>query len=184
MKTYTNDELQKILKQHKMWLNYNSQGKRADLSGADLSAAYLFCANLSGADLFRANLSDADLSGANLSDKDISYVQSFTNIVPNGEIEVYKATAHGIATLIIPKEAKRINYIGSRKCRAEYAKVVSIIVDGKKVKRDNGKKDNEFVYEVEKIAKPDKFDPNPLVECSNGIHFFLTKLEAERWLNQ
>ena len=39
----------------------------ADLSGANLSRAYLSCAYLSGANLSRAYLSGADLSGANLS---------------------------------------------------------------------------------------------------------------------
>ena len=49
----------------------DSPGILPDLSGADLSEAYLcqadlFAANLSGADLSRANLFGADLSGTNL----------------------------------------------------------------------------------------------------------------------
>jgi uncharacterized protein YjbI with pentapeptide repeats len=28
-------------------------------------------------------------------------------------------------------------------------------------------------------VKPDSYDPNPLLECSSGIHFFITKQEAE-----
>ena len=75
-------ELKNILDKHLKWLRGEYGGKRAnlsganlsraDLSGADLSRANLSRANLSGADLpmanlFRADLSGADLSGANLS---------------------------------------------------------------------------------------------------------------------
>ena len=48
-------ELKEILNAHKLWLE-GEGGKRADLSGADLSDA-----NLSRADLRYANLSGADL---------------------------------------------------------------------------------------------------------------------------
>jgi hypothetical protein len=33
-------------------------------------------------------------------------------------------------------------------------------------------------YKVGETVKPDTYDPNPLVECSNGIHFFISKQEA------
>ena len=50
---------------------WNSAGKKIDLSGADLRTADLSAADLSGADLtkadlFKANLSGADLTGADL----------------------------------------------------------------------------------------------------------------------
>ena len=59
-------ELNKILSNHKLWLMDESNGIRADLSGADLEYA-----NLSGADLRDANLSGADLGGANLGCADL-----------------------------------------------------------------------------------------------------------------
>jgi hypothetical protein len=85
-----NDELKKILEQHRQWLNGNG-GCRANLCGAnlrgvdlrgavlsyaDLSYANLFCANLRdadlfGANLFGANLSGTDMRGANLRDADL-----------------------------------------------------------------------------------------------------------------
>ena len=61
-------DLNKKLELHKKWLNYEPDGEKADLSGADLRYADLSGANLSG-----ANLSDADLSGADLSDADLRY---------------------------------------------------------------------------------------------------------------
>ena len=98
MKNITQEELQVILKKHKLWLDNDPEGERADLSRAnlswanlsradlslanlswanlsraDLSWANLSWANLSGADLSRANLSRADLSGADLSGADLSW---------------------------------------------------------------------------------------------------------------
>ena len=55
-----------------MYLADKKGGRRADLSGADLSGAYLFRADLIGANLIRADLSDANLIGADLSWADLS----------------------------------------------------------------------------------------------------------------
>ena len=60
-KKITQEELEQFLRKHKLWLECNPDGERADLSGADLSWA-----DLSWADLSRANLSWANLSGADL----------------------------------------------------------------------------------------------------------------------
>ena len=60
-------ELKNILDKHLKWLRGENGGKRANLSGVDLSRA-----NLSGVDLSGANLSGANLSGANLSGVDLS----------------------------------------------------------------------------------------------------------------
>ena len=67
----TQEELDKVLKLHKKWLDGDSAGRRASLDGAylvgatlrgaDLRGAYLVSANLRGADL-----RDADLRGANI----------------------------------------------------------------------------------------------------------------------
>ena len=59
-------KLKEILEKHKMWLNDEEGGEKADLSGADLRWANLSGADLREADLYRANLSGADLSGADL----------------------------------------------------------------------------------------------------------------------
>ena len=64
--------LEKIISEHKKWLNNNKIGSRADLSGADLSGADLSGSDLSWADLSWANLSGANLSGANLSRSNLS----------------------------------------------------------------------------------------------------------------
>jgi len=174
----------------------------AYLSGADLSSANLRGANLSGADLSDANLSgadlrgtylsgadlsDANLSGANLSSanlrgaKDADYAIALTRILPEGDIIGYKKCVdHKIVKLLIPKEAKRSHAFG-RKCRAEYAEVLEITKGSRKLKTAISKNDHSFTYKVGETVKPDKFDENWQDECSNGIHFFISKIEAERY---
>ena len=87
-----------------------------------------------------------------------------------------KDSKYLIVKLLIPAEAKRSNATG-RKCRAEFADVLEII-GGKKGKSD---KDNEFIYEVGKRMIPSGFDLNRWEECSTGIHFFITREEAEAY---
>ena len=143
----------------------------ANLSGADLSGAKLSGADLSGSDLSVANLSGAKLSGANLSGSDLKKLLSVRTILPEGDIIGWKKLLGGtICKLQIPAKAKRVGGLIGRKCRAEYA----IVLEGEGKGLHNG-----HTYKVGDTVKPDKYDPSPLVECSNGIHFFITKQEAE-----
>ena len=172
----------------------------ANLSGADLSDTDLRYADLRGTNLSRANLSGANLSGADLSDTDLSganlsranllcaknipdYAIAVTQIVPEGDLIVYKKLRDDkIAKLLVPKEAKRSNAT-ERKCRAEYAQVLAIeSVDGKTT-FDAGVSQNDcnFVYKVGEPVRPDSWDEDRWNECSHGIHFFLTRYEAENY---
>ena len=58
-------QIEKILEEHKAWLN-RTGGAKADLYGANLRDADLRGADLRGAYLYGANLRDADLRGADL----------------------------------------------------------------------------------------------------------------------
>lgn len=71
-KVITREELDKILRKHKLWLANEEGGERANLSGANLSETNLSRADLSRADLSGANLSWANLSEANLSEANLS----------------------------------------------------------------------------------------------------------------
>ena len=112
-------------------------------------------------------------------------VQSMTieelSIVSEGTILVYKKLRDGIAILEIPKNAKRVGGICGRKCRAEYAKVIRIEKDGKEIKKSVDLYSGELEYVSGKTVKPNSFNSNPRIECSTGIHFFLTRTEAERF---
>jgi len=171
---------------------------RADLSRANLSDANLSDANLSGAYLSRANLSDAYLSGANLSRADLSgaylsradlsraYLSgvknaewsiAVTRILPEGSIIGWKKLKNGVlAKLLIPAEARRSHAFG-RKCRAEYVDVLEVIGAEVGVSKHDGK----TKYTAGQRVHPDKFDENWQQECAGGIHFFITREEAEAY---
>jgi uncharacterized protein YjbI with pentapeptide repeats len=160
----------------------------ADLSSANLRYADLRYADLRYADLSSANLRYADLRYADLSSADLRYadlikVYSQNTILPEGELIVWKKIQNNcIAKLLIPKEAKRVNAIGSRKCRFEFAKVIDIRDDkGHSKKSEAGYYNKNLIYTIGELVYPDSFDPSPLVECSNGIHAFITREEAKSY---
>ena len=61
------EELNKVIKDHGLWLLGESGSKKADLSNANLTGA-----DLTGADLEDANLTNADLTNANLRCADLT----------------------------------------------------------------------------------------------------------------
>ena len=68
-------ELAKILSEHKKWIDTNlTEGKQANLRGADLQGAGLRGANLRGVGLRGADLRGADLQGAGLRGADLQGV--------------------------------------------------------------------------------------------------------------
>ena len=120
-----------------------------------------------------ANLAGADLAGA----KDAELAIAQTRILPDGDIIGWKKCKDNvIIKLRIPAEAKRSHAFG-RKCRAEYADVLEVI--GAEV--GYAQHDGKTEYRAGQCVVPDKFDDNWQDECSNGIHFFITRLEAENF---
>ena len=157
--------------------------ERADLRSADLRSANLRSANLYGADLRSANLRSADLYGANLygadlkDAKDADLVIAQTRILPAGSLIGWKKCRDDvIVKLRIPEEARRSHAFG-RKCRAEFADVLEIIGAEQAVSSHDG----VTVYRAGERVTPDSFDENWQEECASGIHFFITKEEAENY---
>jgi hypothetical protein len=151
----------------------------ADLRGADLRDADLRGADLRDAYLRGADLRGADLRGADLRDADLKKLTALHTIVPEGELIVWKKLRDNLlARLLIPAKAKRVNAIGYRKCRFEFAQVLVIYDGKKKVKEGISKQHSDFIYRVGEIVIPDSFDPSPFVECSHGISAFISKQEA------
>jgi hypothetical protein len=151
----------------------------ANLSGANLYGANLSDANLSSANLYGANLSGANLYGANLSQlKNAELVLARTSIVPEtGQFIGWKKCQNGvIVRLMVGKNARRSNATG-RKCRAEYVKVLEVIGATVGISQH----DNKTEYRAGKIVRCDKWEENRWTECGGGIHFFLTRIEAENY---
>jgi hypothetical protein len=160
---------------------------RADLSGADLSRADLSGADLSGADLSRADLSGANLSGANLSGANLSRadlcgaknaelaIARMQFIPATGSFEAWKKCKSGVLVrLLIPEDAKR-SHGSERKCRASKAEVLEVI--GAEV--GVSLHDNKTEYRAGETVEAHDWEPNRWNICAPGIHFYISREEAE-----
>ena len=195
MKTYIKQELEEILLSHKKWLIGEAGGVQADLTSADLSSANLTSADLSYADLTSANLSYANLTSADLTSADLSYadlssaknlteivesslVLSQLSIVPfEGPFTAWKKCKNGIMVkLLIPEGARRSNST-TRKCRAEFVQVLDIVGATEAVSIHDG----VTAYRIGENVRCDHWEENRFIECGGGIHFFITKIEAENY---
>jgi len=157
-----------------------------DLQGTDLRGANLQGADLRGADLQGANLQGADLRGVYLQGakgKELSDLKKYFWIIPEeGSFIAWKKCRNAIVKLEIPLKAKRTSNLLNRKCRAEFVKVLQIWdLKGNEIDKAIGMYNPEIIYRVGKITKPDKYNDDFTKDCSNGIHFFLTRGEAEEF---
>lgn len=170
----------------------------ADLTGADLTNAILNnqtdfkYAKLDGAKGLEAYRIVPE-EGSFIGWKKVSLLSGFRkneNMYCGFE---YRTCTDAVLKLEIPKHAKRVNAYGSRKCRSSSARVLSVLdAKGKRPIRLKEKdaliSPNAYtncakplLYAPGKLMRADSFDPDPRVECSNGIHFFMTKQEAINW---
>ena len=183
-------ELQEILSDHKKWLGEDG-GKRAILRGVDLQGTDLQGANLRNADLWGAILRDADLRNALFRNADLRNADLRGTKLPNFQIcpesgsfiAWKKGRNNCIIKLYIPASAKRSSCLKSRKCRAEFVKVLNIFnAKGKSINKCLCWNVNYYtVYKKGQTIYPDKYDPDIRVECTSGIHFFITKKEAKEF---
>lgn len=179
----------------------------ADLRGAsflscDMTGVDLRGANLQGADFRGSTLRGAKFLGCKVDDK--TQFSAF-QIPQEGALIVWKKVCMyargwyedyiGDCLLKLKVTGKRTASVVGRKCRAASALVLGAYdLNGKKITAKKriykSKHDLDFVYEIGKVARSKKdkrvgaeatgkkYDPNPLIECTNGIHFFLTFAEA------
>ena len=169
MKIQIKSILDKVLFEHK---SDNNSIKKTLIEAIEQGA------NLWGANLLGANLQGADLWGADLRRADLP---NFT-ILPQGDLIGYKKLSDNqICKLLIPQKAKRVSSLIGRKCRAEYAKVLQIKNGRKRPKQAVGIYDKNLIYKVGEILKADSFDDDIRIECSHGIHFFITEKEAKEY---
>jgi hypothetical protein len=178
MKKYTANELKVILELHAKWFVGDTNGVSADLNGANLSGANLNGANLSGANLNGANLNRANLNEANL--------PNYMICPEEGSFIAWKALRGFIAKIEVTGE--RTSTLVGRKCRASEVKVLAIYEKGNTLplgytpKTLHSKHDSRFIYKIGETITPDSYNPDIRIECANGIHFFMTRKEAEEWL--
>lgn len=112
--------------------------------------------------------------------------QLFNMLSEYYSIKTVSVSVPVIVVLKIPEDAKRINPYLSNKCRCDKAEVVGIRIidhDDLSVYIDHEVvvsrySDNRLIYEVGEMVYADSFDDNKAIECSHGIHFFMTEKEA------
>ena len=203
MKKITRNELEIILRKHKLWLIDHSDGQRADLRDADLlgadlrwadlrwadlQGADLRMANLWGADLRMANLRMANLLGAKLQRADLRGMDlreaknvNYPIACPEkGSFTGFKKANGYIIELLIPDDALRSSAT-ARMCRCSKAKVISITeLDGSScdVTSIPSGWDGNFIYTIGQTVEVKDFDTDRWREYTPGIHFFITRQEA------
>jgi hypothetical protein len=158
---------------------YGADLRGADLRGANLRGADLRGANLRGADLRGANLRGADLRGADLRGANLLELKSAQlSIVPeHGAFIGWKKCQDNVLVQVqIGQDAKRSNATG-RKCRAEWVTVLDVIGACKGVSQY----DSKTTYIKGEIVRCDVWEEDRFVECGGGIHFFITRIEAENY---
>lgn len=165
---------------------WGADAQNASFAGADLQNANLGRAVLRGANFFYANLQNVELQGADLRDARLQGAKnipdlSWMSIVPEcGSFIGWKRVGAHIIKLKILDDAKRSNATG-RKCRCSAAEVLEIQnIDGTESGIDRVYNNNYCGanYIVGEIVTPNSFDDDRWEECSNGIHFFITRQEA------
>nr|DAP62681.1 MAG TPA: hypothetical protein [Ackermannviridae sp.] len=157
MRKFTSEELQQVLHDHARWLESEGMyGNRADLSGSDLRRC--------------------DLRG----DVGLFIPMACPSV---GAFTAWKKCRDDlIVKLLIPEDARRLSAAG-RKCRCDKAEVLEIQnLDGTNAGTTAYSTHNSnFVYVVGQTVTPDRFCDDRWQECSNGIHFFITREEAVRY---
>ena len=69
-----------------------------------------------------------------------------------------------------------MNSLVGRKLRVSAALVVAAYRDGQEATESefHGQHDPDFVYRIGEVAVPDSYNPDIRVECTHGIHCFIT----------
>ena len=127
-----------------------------------------------------ADLRSADLQGADLQDAKLPHFSVAPEI---GSFTAWKSCCDGmyILQLEIPEKAKRVSSLIGRKCRAEYVKVIEIYdKHGSPITNDSIMTISySQIYKRREISYPDFYNDDIRLECTNGIHFYMTRREAE-----
>ena len=151
--------------------------KGADLRHARMSYAQLENADLRGANTYGTNFDGAYLSGAFID----PLLAARLTIIQEGDIIVWKrCTRDVVAKLLVPAKAKRSNST-SRKCRAEYVTTLELFGETDETNTAYSIHDPFTKYIVGETTHCDGWNEDRWVECTGGIHFFLTRIEAESY---
>ena len=167
----------------------------AKIYNSDFSSSILRRSSLYNAEFINVNLANANLSFANTLTMRINLGTDLTDAIiggttlcsacpETGSFDAWKKVlchdGEHLVKLRIPEDAARSSGT-TRKCRCSKANVTDIIYIKTGEHREsvvNIRQDVHTVYTVGSTVYPDSFDDNRWNECSNGIHFFMSREEA------
>ena len=106
----------------------------------------------------------------------------YSSCPEEGSFIGFKKANNCLVKLKILSDARRSSATG-HKCRCDKAKVLKItdLKTGEEVKEVNSSYDHSFIYKVGKVVDEPSFNENRWNECTEGIHFFLSKELAMNW---
>lgn len=178
----------------------------ADLTGADFSRSLCRECNFSHAILKNVNFTSADLRGCSLKAADISGANLYFSMLEHVDLTGVKfdettqyfklhCPAQGaflgykkcfdfrIVQLLIPADARRTSATNTT-CRCDKAKVLTIkdMETNQDYTEAVSYVDQDFIYRRGQWVEAKNFNPDRWVDSTGGIHFFLTRKEAEDYL--
>ena len=187
----------------------NAEAAYSDFSFAEMRDTYCLYGNFKEAMFYDATIDNAFFDHANLKDAVFDRAQvtatfEGTQNIPwlpmycpeEGSFIAWKKcdyyidnepTENCIVKLLIPEDAKRSSALTSeRKCRASAVKVLEIQdMEGNKLPDDTIARsmyDWRVTYKVGETLYEPRFDTNRWKVCAPGLHFFMSRHEAETYV--
>lgn len=158
-----------------------------NFSYANLQDVSMFFTEIKGCNFAHADFTNADLT--NVCDPEEILTKAIPLACPeSGSFIGWKKAIVGesfpvIVKLRIPEYAKRVSGTGN-KCRCNKAEVLEIQnrLSGKPIRAvAHSMFDKNFIYETGSYIEAYGFEKNRFYECAAGIHFFMTREEAENY---
>jgi hypothetical protein len=162
---------------------YGADLRSAALQGANLRSTNLQGANLRSANLRSADLRSANLYGANLYGADLQGAKNIPNkvaaalqVLPDeGDVIGWKKCCEGVIVKLLVKSETPRSSATTRKCRAKEVTVLEVFGSDVGVSKHYRK----VTYKKDEVVTCNYWEEDRWMECAGGIHFFITKQEAE-----
>ena len=164
-----------------------------DFSGVDFHGADFRCvdfrdahfygssfhsSNFRGADFYDSSFRGADFSDADFNGADFYGTALCMQCPSEGSFIGWKKVNGALIKLQITPNAKRSSAT-THKCRCSEALVLEI--DGGAMQQITSNSYAPITYKVGELVHPDSFDDDRWNECSHGIHFFISRHNAEEY---
>ena len=161
------------------WAKFHGADFRCvDFSGANFNGANFSCSKFHGADFYDSSFRGADFSDVDFNGADFYGTALCMQCPSEGSFIGWKKVNGALIKLQITPNAKRSSAT-THKCRCSEALVLEI--DGGAMQQITRNSYAPITYKVGELVHPDSFDDDRWNECSHGIHFFISRHNAEEY---